>query len=477
MQAALKEFLILPPTPENKALFLSQWPLASLFGAITETGDKLNDLIVSSLNRVFEGVEGIDILQRPDLVSVLPVAVAHPHANVRALACRHVCRFFADDEGIAFLRQRDLIVDLLQRIEDDDMGVMNIVAQGFVACCKRQSGCVSFFENTKIIKKLELLLLSRNSIIRLRTLSLLAQLREASTDANKNVAKTLYQKVLRQDLLSDDVLGRMATFELFKTMGPDYIDLSLFNAAFDKMMADPITSLQCMEVSGSLLATIGAAPGTPSAELGQRWLGHVDMMLDAPLEGGEDPCVSCIMEILRSERGLEVLKPSWPKVIVGLGTRIASTNDVARAGAINALTQWIRIGATSSREQDLLIPVLDQQLSRLIDCAMKPLVGQRLIIYNLFVLLASRDFGIRVLQRCADFSTWLLARADEFTLEALQGRHEIAVAVTGNRDAPVLLGPKVYGQIRSYARDGPYSGSAKIVSAGVAMPGTATRGA
>ncbi len=103
---------------------------------------------VSSLNRVFEGVEGIDILQvrcrlctqqlmasdvyfctmnvacssfnqetilncssyfcfsqRPDLVSVLPVAVAHPHANVRALACRHVCRFFADDEGIAFLRQ------------------------------------------------------------------------------------------------------------------------------------------------------------------------------------------------------------------------------------------------------------------------------------------------------------------------------------------------------------------------------------
>ncbi len=129
------------------------------------------------------------------------------------------------------------------------MGVMNIVAQGFVACCKRQSGCVSFFENTKIIKKLELLLSSRNrfsirvylvpqplrssnlpptpspphlpSIIRLRTLSLLAQLREASTDANKNVAKTLYQKVLRQDLLSDDVLGRMATFELFKTMGPE----------------------------------------------------------------------------------------------------------------------------------------------------------------------------------------------------------------------------------------------------------------
>jgi hypothetical protein len=55
----------------------------------------------------------------------------------------------------------------------------------------------------------------------LRTLSLLAQLREASTDASKNVAKTLYQKVLTQDLLSDDVLGRMATFELFKTMGAE----------------------------------------------------------------------------------------------------------------------------------------------------------------------------------------------------------------------------------------------------------------
>jgi hypothetical protein len=103
-----------------------------------------------------------------------------------------------------------------------------------------------------------------------------------------------------------------------------------------------------MEVSGSLLATIGAAPGTPSAELGQRWLGHVDMMLDAPLEGGEDACVSCIMEILRSERGLEVLKPLWPKVIVGLGARIASTNDVARAGAINALTQWIRSAPSRS---------------------------------------------------------------------------------------------------------------------------------
>ena len=103
-----------------------------------------------------------------------------------------------------------------------------------------------------------------------------------------------------------------------------------------------LTSLQCMEVSGNLLSTIGAAPGSSSAELGQRWLGQVDMMLDAPLEGGEDPCVSCIMEILRSERGLQVLKPMWPKVIIGLGARIASTNDVARAGAINALTQWIR---------------------------------------------------------------------------------------------------------------------------------------
>ena len=142
------------------------------------------------------------------------------------------------------------------------MGVMNIVAQGFVACCKRQSGCVCFFENTKIIKKLELLLLSRNrfslrspllpapatssistspslpppaplpSIIRLRTLSLLAQLREASTDANKNVEKTLFHKVLRQDLLGDDVLGRMATFELFKTMGPESAPLARAHVLF-----------------------------------------------------------------------------------------------------------------------------------------------------------------------------------------------------------------------------------------------------
>jgi hypothetical protein len=180
-----------------------------------------------------------------------------------------------------------------------------------------------------------------------------------------------------------------------------------------------------MEVSGALLSIIGAAPGSSSAELGQRWLGQVDAMLDAPLESGEDQCVSCILEILRSERGLEVLKPLWPKVIVGLGVRVASTNDVARAGAVNALTQWIRsalpftstpcpfpaqtnrhtlclsVGATSSREQDLLVPVLDQRMPRLIDCAMKPLVGQRLIIYNLFGLMASRDFGIRVLQvRC-----------------------------------------------------------------------------
>ena len=58
--------------------------------------------------------------------------------------------------------QRDLIVDLLARIEDDDMGVMNIVTQGYVTCCKRQLGCVSFFENTKIIKKVESLLLNRN---------------------------------------------------------------------------------------------------------------------------------------------------------------------------------------------------------------------------------------------------------------------------------------------------------------------------
>ena len=72
---------------------------------------------------------------------------------------------------------------------------------------------------------------------------------------------------------------------------------------------------------------------------------QVDTMLDAPLEGGEDQCVSCILEIIRTERGLEVLKPLWPKVIVGFGSRIASTNDVARAGAINALTQWVRSNA------------------------------------------------------------------------------------------------------------------------------------
>jgi hypothetical protein len=102
-----------------------------------------------------------------------------------------------------------------------------------------------------------------------------------------------------------------------------------------------LTLLQCMEVSGSLLAIIGAAPGSSSFELGQRWLGQVSLMLDDPLTGGEDQCISCIMEIIRTERGLEVLKPLWPKVVIGLGARIASTNDVARAGAINALTQWI----------------------------------------------------------------------------------------------------------------------------------------
>jgi hypothetical protein len=35
------------------------------------------------------------------------------------------------------------------------------------------------------------------------------------------VEKTLYKKVFSQDLLSDDVLSRMATFELFKTMAPE----------------------------------------------------------------------------------------------------------------------------------------------------------------------------------------------------------------------------------------------------------------
>ncbi len=240
MQAALKEFLILPPTPENKVLFLSQWPLASLFGAITETGDKLNDLIVracsllrilsshnarllqvSALNRVFEGVEGINILQvsaraRPTAASMSQHVTscvvdgnAHPpcsaqlyvshqfHSELNSFlfypspsatpspACARwlastcadssqttrASRFF--DKSALFspifycprltsVIQRDLIVDLLARIEDDDMGVMNIVTQGYVTCCKRQLGCISFFENTKIIKKIESLLLNRN---------------------------------------------------------------------------------------------------------------------------------------------------------------------------------------------------------------------------------------------------------------------------------------------------------------------------
>jgi hypothetical protein len=64
----------------------------------------------------------------------------------------------------------------------------------------------------------------------------------------------------------------------------------------------------------------------------------------------------------------------------------------------NQLILLMLVGAASSREQDLLVPVLDQQMLRLIDCAMKPLVGQRLIIYKLFALMATRDFGIRVLQ-------------------------------------------------------------------------------
>ncbi len=48
---------------------------------------------------------------------------------------------------------------------------------------------------------------------------------------------------------------------------------------------------------------------------------------------------------------------------------------------------------------------------------------------------------------------------------ALQ-RFTLDVTVRAEQD---LTGP--------YARDGPYSGSAKIVSAGAAMPSTATRGA
>ena len=96
--------------------------LGILLSTLTSHNSRLFQ--VSALNRVFEGVEGIDILQvsarprpahasmsqaisrctfdgiahpicscflsilqRTDLVSVLPVAIGHPIASVRALAC------------------------------------------------------------------------------------------------------------------------------------------------------------------------------------------------------------------------------------------------------------------------------------------------------------------------------------------------------------------------------------------------------
>jgi hypothetical protein len=190
-----------------------------LLSILTSHNSRLSQ--VSALNRVFEGVEGIDILQvsarpRPahasmsqaisrctfdgivhpicsnqSLISYLfysepisflfypsPSATRSPACALwRASTCAdslqttRASRFF--DRQAAFSpippflsltssMQRDLIVDLLARIEDDDMGVMNIVTQGYVTCCKRQLGCVSFFENTKIIKKVESLLLNRN---------------------------------------------------------------------------------------------------------------------------------------------------------------------------------------------------------------------------------------------------------------------------------------------------------------------------
>lgn len=199
-----------------------------------------------------------------------------------------------------------------------------------------------------------------------------------------------------------------------------------------------------------------------------------------------------------------------------------------------SLTCVRSVGAASSREQDLLIPLLDQQMPRLIDCAMKPLIGQRLIIYNLFRLLATRDFGVRVLQVSKTRAALLQCRFEPFS--ALRRFPYMAAGAGGRVHAggsagetqgplcrcgflpcscdescfirldtisPLLLPPiamlqscsdprcvlhacstfcydtavQVFGQIRSYARDGPYSGSAKIVAPGSAIPEIATRGA
>lgn len=172
--------------------------------------------------------------------------------------------------------------------------------------------------------------------------------------------------------------------------------------------------------------------------------------------------MSCILEILRSERGLEVLKPLWPKVIVGLGVRVASTNDVARAGAINALTQWIR-SALPFTSTPCLFPAQTNRhtpffisrrhfLSRTgppRPCA-GPANAAAHRLRDETISWAALDYlhlvwpdGFKglwnpsvagwasptammravcdlVSQRCAEFSTWLLARTDEFTLEALQ---------------------------------------------------------
>jgi hypothetical protein len=46
------------------------------------------------------------------------------------------------------------------------------------------------------------------------------------------------------------------------------------------------------------------------------------------------------------------------------------------------------------------------------------------LIFDVYNAVISHHFEFLMLppQRCADFSSWLLARADEFTLEALQVR-------------------------------------------------------
>jgi hypothetical protein len=79
--------------------------------------------------------------------------------------------------------------------------------------------------------------------------------------------------------------------------------------------------------------------------------------------------------------------------------------------------------------------------------------------------------GIVTLLFCSDLRSSNVAARSRCALQ--WGRDSLFYAVAWLKHVSL----QVFGQIRSYARDGPYSGSAKIVSAGAAMPGTATRGA